>query len=158
MIILKLITMKTIHLLSAVALLAGCATGKIKTADNIQKVALSTTPCFGTCPVFDMKIEANGHAEYEAKRFNPVTGKFTAVIRKEQMDSLFVLIDKAKLLTLPDEYTQQVTDMPTYRFSVQYKDGKNKWISDYGPMGPEALQHVYKFIFSLRESQTWKKQ
>lgn len=150
--------MKTIHLFSAMALLAGCATGKMKNTGNIEKVALSTTPCFGTCPVFDMEIEGNGHARYEAKRFNPVQGKYTGVIRKEQMDSLIVLIDKAKLLSLPDEYTQQVTDMPTYRLFVHFKDGKSKWISDYGPMGPEALKDVYKFIFSLRDSQSWQQQ
>lgn len=150
--------MKTIHLLSAMALLAGCATGKMKNADNIEKVELSTSPCFGACPVFDMEIEGNGNAEYDAKRFNPVQGKYKAVIRKEQMDSLFGLIGKAKLMSLPNEYTQQITDMPTYRLSVQFRDGKSKSISDYGPMGPESLKEVYKFIFSLRDSQSWKQQ
>lgn len=146
--------MKTIRWIPVILLMAGCAT--TKNTNNIAKVDFSTSPCFGTCPVFSMSIDGNGTAVFDAKRFNDVTGEHKGMIKKAQLDSLFTMINKSDILSLEDKYTAQITDMPGYILFVQFTDGKSKTISDYGPSGPEKLKKIYDFITSLRGSQEWK--
>lgn len=150
--------MKATVLYTSLILLAGCATNNAKNKNNIEKVEFSAGPCFGACPIFEMKIDGNGSAELDAKRFNDITGQFKAMIKKPQMDSLVMLIDKANILSLSDKFSVQITDMPSYNLSVRFKDGKFKTIADYGPSGPQELKDVYQFIATLRKSQNWQKQ
>lgn len=147
--------MKMIRLIPALLLFASCATNNARNND-LEKVEFSAGPCFGACPIFEMKIDGNGNAELDAKRFNDITGNFKGTIKKAQMDSLAMLIKKADLLKLSDKYSARITDMPSYTLSVRFKDGKFKTIADYGPSGPEALKEIYRFITSLRQSQRWK--
>lgn len=148
--------MKIIKLIPVLLMMASCAT--TKKMNNIEKVDFRTSPCFGTCPVFNMSIDKDGVAVFDAKRFNDVTGEHKGTIKKEQLDSLFTMINKAEIMSLEDKYTVQITDMPGYLLSVKFTDGQTKTISDYGPSGPEPLKKIYNFIESLRGSQEWKKQ
>lgn len=121
-----------------------------------RKVDFSAGLCEGTCPQFNMIIDETGAATYEAGMFNSREGKFTTVIKPAQMDSLKLLISKAAINSLPDSYSTLATDHPSYRLQVSFTDGIIKTIDDYGPSGPRALQKLYDFIFSLRETQDWK--
>lgn len=153
--------MKAICWFSSLLLLAACSSKTPKTPqseNNIVRVNFYADACFGTCPVFSMNIQENGKADYEAINHNELQGKFKTMIKKQQLDSLFMLIKKADIFTLKDKYEELVTDMPTYYLQVWFKDGKTKKIADYGPTGPEQLSNIYGMIFSLRGSQTWEKE
>lgn len=150
-------TMKIFNLIPMLLILGSCALKKPEEKNNIQKVQFSAGACFGTCPIFHMSIQENGNAEFEAEHYNDVEGKFKAVIARPQLDSLFKLINEAKLVRLKDHYDAEITCQPTYNLHVTFKDGTSKNISDYGPSGPEELGKIYSMIFSLRETQDWKK-
>lgn len=63
---------------------------------------------------------------------------------------------QANILTLRDNYSKSVTDLPMYTLRVQFEGGRQKTIKDYGLSGPGKLVKIYDLIFSLRETQDWK--
>lgn len=122
---------------------------------DITEVSFSTTMCFGTCPVFELHILADGTAEYDANRFNPETGKFKGKIDSRTLIKLLALIKYLNLRTLADDYKVDWTDDQTCYLKVRYKNGVAKSISDYGLIGTFGLHTLYELLFSLRQSQEW---
>jgi len=144
--------MRTAYFLAFILLLTDCAGKK----PVISKIDFEADACFGTCPVFTISVLADGTAYYDAQMYNDQEGKFKTIIEKTRLDSLKRLIELGNILALKDNYSIPVTDHPTYTLSVQYSNGRQKTIRDYGPSGPDELKEIYHFIFSLRKTQTWK--
>lgn len=160
------------YLFSLVVLLftLSCATQNDKNANSIAKIEYKSTACFGFCPIFDMNINANRSATFEAIRFNftekptkddfskPNEGTFTGTIKAENYNELLSLIQAAKIETLDSKLgNRNVTDMPSAILKVTYKNGTIKEINDYGKRGTPELAAVYKYFESLRFNQDWKK-
>lgn len=143
--------MKTFYFFSIFFLLSNCK----EQLHDISQINFKADACFGTCPVFEMNIADDGTAHYDAQEFNEREGQFNAVIRHEELDRLMVLIEKSDFFHLKNEYSAEVTDMPTYTLTIKLKNGQSKTIKDYGPIGPDALQLVYKEMFSIRQNQSW---
>lgn len=123
---------------------------------DITEISLKTSPCFGTCPVFDITIQTDGNAKYIGKRFTKLQGEFQATIGKDSLIHLYNLLRKADVFSLESRYEVSYTDMPTYTLNVKNKEGKSKTISDYGPSGPQPLKEVYKEISKLIRETKWQ--
>lgn len=80
--------MRSIAILAAV-LLAGCTTTSGADRPAPQSVSFETTPCFGSCPVFSMTIDANGKGTYEGGRFVKVKGRHEFTASPEQVRAFF---------------------------------------------------------------------
>lgn len=135
-------------------LLSGC--GCFIPASDFREVEFSAGLCEGTCPQFSITINETGASTYVAGMFNDREGTFTTVIKPAQLDSLKHFIGSANFNNLASSYTTPATDMASYQIKISFPDGTIKTIDDYGPSGPQALQQLYSFIFSLRETQDWK--
>ncbi|MCF6403142.1 DUF6438 domain-containing protein [Chitinophaga filiformis] len=144
--------MKTAYFLALILLLTNCAEKKTV----ISRIDFEADGCFGTCPVFTMSILEDGTAYYDAQMYNDQEGKFKTILEKAQLDSLKQLIELGNIPALRDNYSIPVTDHPTYTLRVQYNNGLQKEIRDYGPGGPDKLIEIYHLIFSLRKTQNWK--
>ncbi|WP_374405674.1 DUF6438 domain-containing protein [Pelagerythrobacter sp.] len=66
--------------LLALGALAGCVTQPDETADSAERISYQRGPCFGSCPVFSVEIDASGQGTYRGERFVAVRGErqFTA--------------------------------------------------------------------------------
>jgi len=122
---------------------------------EIAKLSFSTTMCFGTCPVFELDILADGTAEYHAQKYNPEEGVFKGKIDGNELTRLFALIKYINVRKLSDNYRVNWTDDQTCYLKVKYKNGMTKSIQDYGLIGTFGLEHLYNILFALRASQTW---
>ncbi len=142
----------TFYFLTVLVLLVACKPPKL----DFSKIVFEADACFGTCPVFNMTITDDGKAAYYAKLHNNQQGVYNTVLSMENLDTLSQLLNKVDIFSLPDKYSSSVTDMPTYTLTIKYKNGQSKKIVDYGPVGPESLQNIYRYFFSLRNSQSWK--
>ncbi|MEP7237318.1 MAG: DUF6438 domain-containing protein [Ferruginibacter sp.] len=142
----------TVYLLLTVLLFASCKSKP----EQIAAIEFSTSPCFGTCPIFSMTIAENGTATYDAESYNTLSGKFKTVIKKESLDSLHALINKVDWSAIKNKYTADITDQASFRLTLTFKSGKRKEISDYGQNGPKDLIDIYVKIISFRDSQAWK--
>jgi hypothetical protein len=143
--------MNQIFYLSILILLAGCTETKV----DFDQMDFQAGVCFGECPIFEMTIRSDGEASYHAEMYNNVEGQFNSTLKKSELDQLVNALEDSDFFTLPNNYSINRTDHPTYILSVKLKDGSIKTIEDYGPSGPEKLKAVYKNFFSLRQSQDW---
>ena len=123
---------------------------------GIQKVSFSTTPCYGTCPVFNLHIDQSGAAIYEAIEYNKKIGKFTATIAATQLQELWMLLNYLNFPKLNDHYSIGATDHPTSKLTIMYAGGQVKTIEDYGEQGTFGLSRAYELLFALRTTQPWR--
>lgn len=124
---------------------------------KIEEIRFSTSHCFGTCPVFELTIKADGTAKYIAIDYNDKKGKFKTVLDTATFNNFLQIINYLKLNSLKDEYSVNWTDDQTSTLEIKFSNGKTKKISDYGMIGTLGLKHLYDQLFALRKTQKWKK-
>lgn len=124
---------------------------------KVKSVTLQTSPCFGSCPVFSMSIDAGGEASYHNEGPGPDKGLFKGKIAPERLDEILALVDYIHLRQLKDNYRVPWTDDQTVKLTVQFKDGSTKEITDYGLQGTFGLAQLYALITALRDSQAWQR-
>lgn len=155
----KELDMKWIMMLLAVGTFAtGCSSSHHAAAGNILAVSVKTSPCFGTCPVYEMTILSDKKATYNAIRFNKdQEGIYQATIKEDDFKQLISLLQATNFASLQDEYKPNVTDLPGVDLEITYNKNQVKKIHDYGARGTEELKRFYDFVSGLRNSQDWKK-
>lgn len=128
------------------------------TPDNfdIQEIGFSTSPCFGTCPVFELLIKGDRTAKFNAKYYNDKKGMFKATVDSASFTNLVTTINYIKLTSLKDDYSVNWTDDQTITLEIKFNNGQVKNISDYGGIGTFGLEHLYDQLFALRKTQKWK--
>ena len=124
---------------------------------KIEVISFSTSHCFGTCPVFELKITADGTTKYNAIEYNDKKGKFKTVLDTVTFNKLLQTINYLKWTSLKDEYSVNWTDDQTSTIEIKFSNGQTKKISDYGMIGTFGLEHLYDQLFAIRKTQKWKK-
>lgn len=116
-------------------------------------VEMSKGVCFGTCPVYNISIKGNGEAGYEGIRFVKKEGLFTKKFTAQETNVLFNAFEKSDFWSFQDEYTEEVTDLPTTFLTFRYK-GKEKKIRMYFGY-PEELETLAGYVAEMAESEGW---
>ena len=116
----------------------------------VKTVSFSATQCFGTCPVFQLTIKNNGTVRYKGVQFVDKVGDFNLIMSKADLKYLESLLAAIKPLSLSENYHVDYTDAPTVYLTVEYSNGQNKAITDYGLSGTYGLSILYNFLLSLR--------
>jgi hypothetical protein len=124
---------------------------------NVKFIEFRTSQCYGTCPVFGMRINNDRKAVYHAIKYNPTEGKLKATIEEHEFQEIMRLVGYLKIDELKDEYRVDWTDDQTGFLKIHYEDGSIKQIQDYGLIGSFGLRGLYKLLFDLRENQQWKR-
>lgn len=123
---------------------------------KIDEIRFSTSPCYGTCPVFDLTIKGDRRASYNAKQYNEREGEFKTTIDSISYHKLVQTINYIKLTTLKDQYSVNWSDDQTVTLEIKFNNGQTKKISDYGEIGTFGLEHLYEKLFSMPKTQKWK--
>jgi hypothetical protein len=124
---------------------------------EVEEIRFSTSHCYGTCPVFELTIKADGTSKYNAIEYNDEKGKFKTVVDSATLYKIFQTINYLNLTSLKDEYSVNWTDDQTSTLEIKFNNGQIKRISDYGMIGTFGLEHLYDQLFALRKTQKWKK-
>lgn len=141
-----------------IALISCKSARQSTTTSNIVSIEAKASPCFGTCPVYEMAIGNDRSALYNAIRFNKnQEGRYKATIKEDDFKQLIRLIEATNFTQLQDEYKLPVTDLPGMDLQITYNKNQVKKIHDYGARGTEELKTLYQFLSGLRESQQWEK-
>jgi len=107
-------------------------------------ITLQRTACFGTCPVYTVRLADDGAVHYDGMQFVKVTGAQAWHIDPAAVRALAAEIEQAGVFEMKDEYTALVTDHPTTYVEVTI-GGRHKRIKDY-VAGPPALREIEKRI------------
>ena len=116
-------------------------------------VTVKTTGCFGTCPIYEFTIKGNGEATYNGDRFVDVEGEKSKTFSVEQTNSLFGAFESADYWSFKDEYSGNVTDLPS-TFLTYSHGGRTKKIRLHLDV-PEKLVGLSKLVKSFANSEKW---
>jgi hypothetical protein len=130
----RLVMTSILTILTVLACAAQTRTAQYR--DQITEVTLERTACFGTCPIYKVTLRSDGTILYEGQRFVQMMGTYRGTAYG--FDRLAKFILKENYFDLKDDYSANVTDMPSAITSV-VRDGKRKMINDYGGFGPVEL-------------------
>jgi hypothetical protein len=122
---------------------------------RIEKIEYSTGACFGTCPIFSMKINADRKGIFKGGSYNYPDGDYTGTIDSAHYNMLTGLLDYIHFTELDSSYAVGWTDDQDCTLMITYDDGKIKKIEDYGLLGTYGLNRVYDILFDLRDDQKW---
>ncbi|HEY6161937.1 MAG TPA: DUF6438 domain-containing protein [Bacteroidia bacterium] len=123
---------------------------------HIEKISISTSGCFGTCPVFSLDIDSGRKATYHAGMYNKRKGNFSGKIKNSDYEQLTALLDYIDFPSLENGYAVNWTDDQSVTLTITYDNGKVKTIEDYGLIGTFGLNRVYNMLYGFRENQNWK--
>lgn len=125
-------------------------------------ISMERGPCFGTCPVYNLTIDADGNVAYEGRLFVAVEGIRNAKISFEKIQELVMAIEIANFFDLEDQYHAPATDLPSITLSITLKE-QNKTIWHYGTLdcsgdldtAPQELCELENKIDEIINTKQW---
>jgi len=108
--------------------IASCGSKK-NTAGNAASFQLSETDhvsltrsgCYGTCPVYQLKIMGNGDVVYFGRNFVEMLGVHTGKLDMNSTEMLFEKLNTYSWKKYPDQYPMDNVDFP--QFVIEFKKG-----------------------------------
>jgi len=128
----------------AAGLVAGSAAAWGADRDPTFKVLLERGPCFGSCPVYSVQVDAEGHVVWHGRRSTAgisvaCQGERRWRVGADAVAKLEAQVDGSGFFQFADAYRGRVTDLPTYTVTVTRR-GRTKTVVDYagGTVGMPA--------------------
>jgi ankyrin repeat protein len=124
---------------------------------NTLRMSLSRTACFGSCPAYSVEIRGSGDVTYRGGTGTLITGEHHATISPHAITHLLQAFRDTDYFSLNDEYTQFVTDTPTYMTSIEF-DGHKKSVKDHVGAGvgmPDVVTELEDKIDELAGTDKW---
>lgn len=121
------------------------------------RIALTRTPCYGTCPSYTVEIAADGAVLYTGEDYVFARGRHRARIDPAAVRRLHDLARRADFFSLRESYAGGVTDNPTYTVTVE-AGGRRKRIRDYaGEMAgmPSIVRELEDAIDEAAGTRRW---
>jgi len=122
---------------------------------DVKSIFIKTTGCYGTCPIFQLTVFADGNAVYNADQYNPKAGNFKGIISGDKVSQLFSLVNYIDIKKLKDDYEVSWSDDQTAYIKIEFSDGSVKAVNDYGMIGTFGLSNLYSLLFDLRNTERW---
>ena len=146
-----------IIMILGILLAYGCKTTKETQEVVEEKVALddNVTPddivfslkkggCYGSCPVYTLRIYNNQYTEFIGKQNTDKLGVFAKMIRKSEYDALVKKFDEAEFFAFDEVYESNIADLPLS--TISYTKGELKK-TIVGKM--ERPEVIHKLQFEL---------
>jgi len=124
------------------------------------RISLTRTSCFGSCPAYSVEVLGNGDVTYRGERNVLITGEHRARISRQEVVRLLDVYRDADYFSLKDQYSQLVTDVPSYTTSIEF-DRHKKSVGDHVGAGagmPDAVTELEDQIDALLGTEKWLKE
>lgn len=112
------------------------------------------TPCFGTCPSFELLAFSTGRITYDGKNFVDNVGLFTGTWNSDEIGSIFAIAEQINYFELLDSYDNKlVMDLPSITTELWDGSKMKSVLSRY--QRPEELNKLYEALDKLIANTTW---
>jgi hypothetical protein len=122
---------------------------------DFNEIKISSSPCYGNCPIFELTISKTKKAIYNAKENNKLTGIYKSNLEDKVFADLVGLLIYINIDSLKNDYKIGWTDNPSIDIEIKY-NGLSKKIHDYGLEGTFGLKHLYEVLYKLKATQDWE--
>ena len=107
-------------------------------------ISLERTACFGSCPVYSLRIDSSGTISYQGEQYVATQGIQTSTITADQFRDLVEAFAKIRFFELHDTYRVGPggvfrTDQPTALIGL-IQNERTKTITDYDYAPPELRE------------------
>ncbi len=110
--------------------------------------------CFGTCPIFNLKIYQSGYAVYEGRNHVQMIGTYHSTMNATTLLKLAQVVDEIKYFSLKDVYDfEGIQDIPAV-YSTVVRDGVKKTIKNRY-QGPPELNALYDALDEAVANSKW---
>ena len=117
-------------------------------------VELQRTQCFGSCPVYKVRVYADGQIAWSGTRHVQVVGERTGQITSEAARALIDQFRAAGFWNLCQSYTRMVTDLPT-AIAVVHVANSEKSVSDRAQGAPDWLRDLDRTVDAVADTHAW---
>lgn len=132
-------------------------------AAGITSVSLERRPCFGTCPVYTVRIDGSGAVRFEGRRFVADSGTFSGTVPRAGVDSLVAELTAEGYFDLADRYVAgqpacgpYATDLPTVVTEVHLAGRAKRVEHDHGcAEAPEVIGRLERRIDEVAGVAKW---
>ena len=111
---------------------------------------ISTSGCFKTCPILDVKLYDNV-IYYDLIKFNKNKGLYQYKLTIDDINKLNYLIKSIALDSLKEEYASQIPDVQVYNTRFIYR-GKEKKVFFFENEAPKKYQELIDYLISFKEN------
>ncbi len=98
----------------------------------VDEIIISSTGCYGTCPISDMRINKMGDVVYYGQQYNTQNGFFKSDGNEKIFSKIEMNFKKADFENLKCDYTADMTDNEEVDVTFIKANKILKTISDYG--------------------------
>ena len=126
-------------------LFLACSNQKAVTTDQVPKILFewSKTPCFGTCPVFNLSIDELGNLKFNGVSNVAQEGEVNTKIAEIELNHLVELTNRLKFHSLERSYDANITDVPSS--TILYR-GKGTTCTGTSPMPYDILERELELL------------
>ena len=141
---------------------AACKTLKQLESEGKLILSMERTACYGTCPIYEIKLYDNGLLLYNGKKYVSKTGTYIAKCNKHEVNDLTHSILNSRFFDLENKYPVNIfapSDLPGCTIYFSIKD-KQKRIEEHSMQTPRVLTFVEAKIDSFvasKKLQTYDK-
>ncbi len=141
----------------------GCKSTKNTSSDKADAVALdnNVTPddivfslkkgaCFGSCPVYTLRIYNNLYTEFIGKKNTNKLGTHAKMISQSEFDDLTKKFEKSDFFSFDEVYESNISDLPSS--TISYRKGELKKSITGKMERPEAVHKLQFALESIAES------
>jgi hypothetical protein len=127
-------------------LIYSCSGMRTITNDDLL-IEMKRTPCYGSCPVYTVKIDKNGKGLFEGMENVEKIGMFSFSLKQDELVELETAFLQIDFYQLKNIYDGLASDLPT-TYITYNKDGQRKKIMDYygAPATLRALENRIETI------------
>jgi Domain of unknown function (DUF6438)/Gram-negative bacterial TonB protein C-terminal len=118
-------------------------------------VEVSRSGCYGACPSYSIRVQADGSVAWNGGGFVEVVGKRKSSIGANTARNLLEEFRTKDFWSYCGGYTRSITDSSGTEITVKL-GGKARTISDYAGSGPKALQELLMDVDRTADSHRWR--
>lgn len=145
----------SIILLSSGLLFASCKSNESITSitEDELRFSMSKGMCFGTCPVFELKIYQGGYATYLGKQHTDRVGLYEKKLSKEDFRNIEKAFSKLNFNAFPDQFKSNIPDLPMIK--IGYHNGEKFRVVSGKEDRPEDLMQAQFQLEKIADNKNW---
>jgi TonB family protein len=120
-----------------------------------DSVELSRSACFGTCPVYAVRVSANGDVHWRGHAFVDFVGEKQGNIGSKAARSLLQQFLSPSFWALCGGYDASVTDNPTMQIAVRFGD-RSKTVWNYASSAPDFEEALEDAVDAAADTHLWR--
>ncbi|WP_296149658.1 DUF6438 domain-containing protein [uncultured Flavobacterium sp.] len=125
---------------------------QLDNSKSFDKIIISSTGCYGRCPVTDIEINKSGHVIFKGGYCSSIKGNYKSKISKELFSKINLSFLKSNWTSLENEYISSWTDDETVYVTFVKNGTIIKTIEDYGGKAPTEFIWAYTPIRYLQQN------